>query len=139
VAPSVTFTARGHENIRAKHVRTLEFTREAHLTERGDCIIGVSADFSLDELRALSGKILLRVRVDDMEDTFKAKVNEGFDDEDEVVFRKGGYRSSRTYGLGLDRGSNRLDRRIVERMRDPEAVMTVTIEERGHRHGRSTG
>jgi hypothetical protein len=35
--------ARGHKKIRGTHRTTFEFTKEAHLTERGDCIIGVRA------------------------------------------------------------------------------------------------
>jgi hypothetical protein len=35
--------ARGHTKIRGTHRTTFEFTKEAHLTERGDCIIGVGA------------------------------------------------------------------------------------------------
>ena len=31
----------GHPNIRSLHGRTIEITREPHLTLQGDCIVGV--------------------------------------------------------------------------------------------------
>jgi len=34
----------GHENIQATHKVTLEFTREAHLSKKGYCLIAVAAD-----------------------------------------------------------------------------------------------
>jgi len=29
----------GHENIRSNHKKTIEITKESHLTPRGDCIV----------------------------------------------------------------------------------------------------
>ncbi len=42
-----SFTAWGHENITANHKRTLEFTKDNELSLEGDCILGVSANFSI--------------------------------------------------------------------------------------------
>jgi hypothetical protein len=36
----------GHENIRSNHQKTIEITKESHLTPSGDCIIGVNASSS---------------------------------------------------------------------------------------------
>ena len=33
----------GHPNIRSNHKKTIEITKDSHLTPQGDCIIGVSA------------------------------------------------------------------------------------------------
>ncbi len=38
------FLARGHKNITARNRTTFEFTKETHLTRRGDCILAVGAD-----------------------------------------------------------------------------------------------
>ncbi len=46
------FTCFGHENITARHKTTLEFTKEEELSLKGDCIIGVKADFSLAQLKS---------------------------------------------------------------------------------------
>jgi len=40
----------GHENIRSNHKKTIEITKELHLTPRGDCIIGVNASSSCADL-----------------------------------------------------------------------------------------
>ena len=45
----ITFKAYGHENIRATHNRTIEFTKHKELSVRGDCIIGVNSDFSFGQ------------------------------------------------------------------------------------------
>ena len=36
--------ARGHPNLLGTHHTTWQLTREPHLTQKGDCIIGVDAD-----------------------------------------------------------------------------------------------
>ncbi|MCW4055254.1 MAG: DUF371 domain-containing protein [Candidatus Bathyarchaeota archaeon] len=43
-------TAWGHQNISATNERTLEITKETHLTKRGDCIVAVAADKGLQDL-----------------------------------------------------------------------------------------
>ena len=45
-------SARGHENILATHNTTLEFTKDKHLTKKGDCIVAVAADKALTDLSA---------------------------------------------------------------------------------------
>lgn len=45
------FTCYGHENITCKHKTTLEFTKDSELSLKGDCIVGVKADFSIKEIR----------------------------------------------------------------------------------------
>ena len=48
-----SFNCYGHENITARHKTTLEFTKDRDLSLKGDCIIGVKADFSLPQLKNL--------------------------------------------------------------------------------------
>ena len=63
-----------------------------------------------------------------MTDGFRAYVNPNFNGEDEIVFRKSRVRTQRTLGTDLNKGASKLDRSIVERMRDPNAVMHVVLE-----------
>ncbi|MDG6224172.1 MAG: DUF371 domain-containing protein [Candidatus Thermoplasmatota archaeon] len=126
-----SFTCRGHPNIRAEHSRTIEFTKDKELTERGDCIIGVSCDFDPEELKKLSGKVWITVQVDEMTDGFRAYINPKFDQDREIVFRKSRVRTQRTLGTDLNKGASKLERSIVERMRDPNAVMHVVLESKG--------
>jgi len=125
---SYAFYCFGHENIRAKHAKTIEFTRDAHLSTRGDCIIGVRADFDLSSVKRLRGRIRITVEVNGLQDTFRALVNPDFDDDHEMVFRRSGCRSKRTLGVYLNKGAVGLDREIVRLMRDSQAKMKVTLE-----------
>ncbi len=123
------FHCYGHENIRATHPKTIEFTKDTDLTVRGDCIVGVRATFDASELKKLKGKVRITVEVNGLQDVFKAVINPYFDDDHEIVFRKSRYSSRRTLGNQLSKGSNRLDRDIVELMQTPDTVMKVTVEE----------
>lgn len=65
----------GHENVKATHRSTLEFTKEDFLTPRGDCIICIGADKAINDLNdefknALreGKKLLIRIKVGDLVD-----------------------------------------------------------------------
>jgi hypothetical protein len=125
-----SFHCFGHPNIRAKHHKTIEFTKDRDVTRTGTCIVGVRADFDPDALRRLSGKIRITLEAEDLSDTFTAVVNSRFDDEHEIVFRRSTYPSQRTLGIFSSKVAIGLNRDLVRRMQDPAARMTVTIEER---------
>ena len=42
--PSVSFVCRGHRNITATHDKTLELTRDAEITRRATCVLGVASE-----------------------------------------------------------------------------------------------
>ncbi len=124
----VEFTCKGHPNISAKHNRTIELTKDTELTERGDCIIGVSCDFDAEEVRKLRGKLKVDLKVGDLADHFRAYANPDFDSDNELVFRKTQVRTDRTLGVHLSKSAMRLDRALIKAMMDPNAVLHVTIE-----------
>lgn len=130
-----TFNCYGHPNILAKHVKTVEFTKDDDLSERGDCIIGIKSDFDLNELKKFNKKVKFICSITDPETSeilssdFKCFVNPEFSSEHEIVLRKSHFDSGRTFGFNLNRGANNLDRRIVELLKDPNRKMTVTIQE----------
>jgi hypothetical protein len=128
------FHCTGHENIRAKHHKTIEFTKDTSLTPQGDCIVGLGADFDLAGVKRLEGRVKITVEVGGLQDTFWAFVNPGFDDDQEMVFRRSTFRSKRTLGIRLNKGAIALDRGIVQLMRDPTAEMKVTLEDAGATH-----
>lgn len=128
-----SFKAYGHPAISCKHVKTIEFTKDTELTESGDCIAGIRATFDSNELQKFSKKVRMFMRVttpegEVLEDVVKFKVSPHFESSDELVVRKSGFSSERTFGLGLNRGSNRINREIVQLMQDPNTEMTVTIK-----------
>ena len=46
-----SFTCYGHENVTCKHKTTLEFTKDSELSLNGDCIVGIGADFQINEIK----------------------------------------------------------------------------------------
>lgn len=124
----VEFTCKGHPNISAKHNRTIELTKDPDLTERGDCIIGVACDFDPDEIRKLRGKLWIDITVSELSDKFRAYANSDFDSDYEIVFRKSRVRTDRTLGIQLNKGAMKLDRDLIQALKDPNAVLHVTIE-----------
>ena len=68
----------GHENIRSNHKKTIEITKESHLTLRGDCIVGVNAKSSCADIPE---ELKNKLRNPDSKVTFSIKVG----DEDFVL------------------------------------------------------
>ena len=74
----------GHENIRSNHKKTIEITKESELTVRGDCIVGVNANYSCsdlpenlkEKLQDPSSEIEFSIRVEDQEFVVKGKGHE---------------------------------------------------------------
>jgi len=121
------FRCWGCPNIRAKHGKTIEFTRDDEIGIRADCVIGIRADFELGELKKFKGKILISVECGGVVDEFHAIVNPNFSDDREVVLRKSRYSSARTFGVMLNKGADGLKRDIAKLMRNPEQEMIVRI------------
>jgi uncharacterized protein len=121
------FRCFGHPNIRAKHSKTIEFTKDAEIGVKADCIIGVKADFESLELKEFKGRILIVVESEDVTDEFHAMVNPDYNDDREVVLRKGQYLSERTFGIMLNKGADGLKREIANKMRKSGKEMLVTI------------
>ena len=124
------FTVSGHKNILALHRNTIEFTKSKELTLRGDCVIGVNADFKLDEIKKISKnkKIRIKIRVDDLAEEINAEVYPDFDCKDEIVVRRTDFLSKRTLGIKADKAAVDIDRKIIEKMKDPKTKMVVEIE-----------
>ncbi len=127
---SYTFTARGHLHIRATHPTTLEFTRDTQLTTRGNCIAGVGADFAAGKLKGFFTQKLVRILIQagDAQDAVAARPNPLFSDGHELVIRTTDFRSARTFATGATKAARDLSRSLVERLKDPNATITVTIE-----------
>ena len=125
------FIVIGHKNILGMHSKTIEFTKDAGLTKKGDCILGVSADFDIDQIKAeMEGKkkVNVRIKVGDLEDSFTADVNPSFSDSKEIVFRKSEFVSDRTLGVNVSKACIDINREIVEKLKNPEIKMEVMLE-----------
>ncbi|MEK6959657.1 MAG: DUF371 domain-containing protein [Nanoarchaeota archaeon] len=125
------FKARGHANIVADHPTTLEITKDSHLSPRGDCIVGVSADFDTKALQEfLSGakSLCFTLRCQGFKECIRATSNQAFKADKEIVIRRGPFISDRTIATGADRACFDLSREFVEIIKNPDAVIEVIIE-----------
>ena len=126
----IYFNTFGHENIRASHKNTIEFTREKSLTPQGDCILGVGSDFDakkISEFIKNKPKITVKIKVDNISDEFECIPNPKFSSKIEMVFRLGEFASERTLGLRATKACKHIKREIAEKMKQPGKKMVVTI------------
>ena len=116
----------GHGNVVARHKTTLEITKESHLTERGDCIIAVSADRGMrdfskefrDKLRDVNTRLMMKLACGGLEETVIAYGHPdlSFSNPEEMVVRKSNFICSRTLAIKADKASCDLDRRFIEEL-----------------------
>ncbi|MBS1268878.1 MAG: hypothetical protein MAG458_01613 [Nitrosopumilus sp.] len=129
----------GHENIRSNHQKTLEITKESHLTQQGDCIIGVNATSSCFDLPE---ELKNKLKSDDTQVTFSIKVNDqefvvqGKGDPkltlthlEDIVIRKSDFTCPRTLSVKCDKASDSLPREMVKQLQDPttKGIFTITV------------
>lgn len=126
----VKFCCYGHNNLLGTHKTTFEFTKDKDLSSNGNCIIGVGADFELNQVRKLLKfeNIIIRISVDTISDEITAKVNPNFNDAQEIVIRLGEYDSTRTLGIRADKASMHIKRKIINKMNNPMQKMVIEIE-----------
>ena len=129
------FHAYGHQNILGTHKTTLEFTKDSELSLKGDCIVGVKADFDLNEIKKFiknskSNKIKIIIETDDkkIKEIVEAELNPNFNDEKEIVIRKTDFASERTLGINCDKPSLGIQKTLINYLKSKNAKITVTIE-----------
>lgn len=121
---TMRFHAYGHENVLSLHKTTVEFTKEDHLTKRGDCILGIKADFEVPRLNL--GKIEIVLEIDGLREVINAVHNPDFD-SDEMVIRKSDFLDKRTFATHADKAACDVDRGIVRKLQDSAAVLNIYI------------
>jgi hypothetical protein len=127
----------GHENIRSNHQKTIEITKESRLTPRGDCIVGVNATSSCDDLpeeikdklRNSDAKVSFSIRVGDHEFVIEGN---GHPDlilthTEDIVIRKSDFICPRTLAVKCDKASDLLPREMISLLQDPKTRGTFTI------------
>ena len=124
---SVQLVGRGDERIRATHTKTLELIAGTELTERATCVIAVE---TVSPHQRMAGPV--RVTISAAEETFAfdARANSAWDTAATAVLRRGPLRLPGTLATHAAVGAADLPRPLVERLRDPASVVTVTLEPR---------
>ncbi|MDQ3884848.1 MAG: DUF371 domain-containing protein [Thermoproteota archaeon] len=130
----------GHPNVQSLHAKTIEITKEEHLTLRGDCIIGVRADKScvdLDEQlkhKLKSNSAIVRIEVIAGNNSFLVT---GAGDQrldllspHDIVIRKTNFVCPRTMSVRCDKASQEIPRDLVKTLqdRDKKAIFRITVE-----------
>ena len=120
----------GHENIRSNHQKTIEITKESHLTPRGDCIIGVNASSSCADIPVELKKRLMDpksqvsflIKVDEHEFLVNGMGNEELTltHTEDIVIRKSNYVCPRTLAVKCDKASDLLPRDMVIKLQNPK-------------------
>ena len=138
VQDDVTFY--GHPNVRSLHPKTIEITRDEHLTPRGDCIIGVRANKAcadLDEAlkhRLKSNSAVVRIEVMVGNESF---LTTGMGDQrltisnpHDIVLRRSNFTCPRTVSVLCDKASSDVPRKLVKMLQDQETkgIFRLTLE-----------
>lgn len=122
-----SFNCYGHENITARHKTTLEFTKDRDLSLKGDCIIGVNADFSLPQLKNFIKSIdnnKITIIIETMNNINKknnkiiekinAEINPCFNSDKDIVIRKSDFRDERTLAVKADKAAYELSSELIK-------------------------
>jgi len=128
----------GHENIRSLHQKTIEITKDSHLTEKGDCIIGVKAssacnDIPIEMKKKLQDsnsivKFSILVNSHSFQVTGKGNNDLVLTHQNDIVIRKSNFICPRTMAVSCDNASDSIPREIVKLLQDPTMKGTLVIE-----------
>ena len=138
VQDEVTFY--GHPNVQSLHAKTIEITKDEHLTLRGDCIIGVRASKAcadLDETlrrRLCSDGSVVKIEVMAGSESFVISgMGDGrltLQNSHDIVIRKTNFVCPRTMSVRCDRASSDVPRKMVGMLQDKNAkgIFRITVE-----------
>ncbi len=129
--------ARGHPKIRGTHRMTFEVTKDSHLTERGDCVIGVRATKSVRDLSAHFkrvansplAKMTIQIEADGLRETARGfgHTQLSFMHPTDIVARKSNYVCGRTIMIGSDKAAADLSRELIKRLQDERVKLQVRL------------
>jgi hypothetical protein len=129
--------AYGHENIQATHGSTFQITKDARLSEKGDCVIAVSADKSMADLspefkensRRENTRIVILIETEEEAEAVNAFGSQRLTltHPRDIVVRKSDYICSRTLAIQADKAACDLSRKLVEKLRNPKQTVKITL------------
>jgi hypothetical protein len=127
----------GHANILVTHKATLEFTKDTHLSKKGDCIIAVAADKALADLspefkaglQKPNAKLTILIEADGISVQVQASGTQQLSlaHPTDAVIRKSDYVCSRTLAVRADKAAIDLPRALVEKLKNPKQKVKITL------------
>jgi hypothetical protein len=132
-----TIVGYGHKNIQATHKTTLEFTKDRHLSKKGDCIVTVAADKALadlnaefkEKLRKPHAKLIILIEADGIIDQVNAHGSPQLilTHPTDMVIRKSDYICNRTLAVHADKAAQDLSKALVEKLKTPQQKVKITL------------
>src|SRR5258708_34651 len=107
---SVTFRCHGHPRISGSHTKTVELTRDAEVTGRATCVLGVRSGHDDRALGRLRGDVEVALVAGGVTDTFIATMSAFFLGDDALVFRRGPGLRGRTLAYDASKSAAEIDR-----------------------------
>jgi hypothetical protein len=129
--------AHGHANVLATHPTTLEITKDAYLSRKGDCIIAVSADKTMSDLdpvlkeslRQEGSRISILIEAGGTVETVHARGSSRLilSHPTDFVIRKGSYICNRTLAIHADKAAADLSRTLVKKLKNTRQRVRFTL------------
>lgn len=130
-------SAQGHKNILATHKTTLEFTKDRHLSKKGDCIVAVAADKALadlsvefkENLRNPQSQLTVIIETGGFSEQVNAQGSPNLilSHPTDMIIRKSDYVCNRTLAVDADKAAQDLSRNLVEKLKNPRQKVKITL------------
>jgi hypothetical protein len=124
----LSLQAHGHPLLRATHGKSIEITSHPEITTRATCIIGVRATLHA-QLRMLRGRVKVVLSSGDAVAEIVGQVNPSYDSDSRLVIRRSGVADHDTFLVHADTTADELPRKLVNALRNGDAVLHVEILE----------
>lgn len=132
-----TIWAHGHPNISARHPTTLMFTKEAHLSKKGDCIVAVAADKGPTDLcsefkntlRQTNTKLEIIIETGNVKEYLNASgtPNLMLTHPTDMVIRRSNFTCNRTLAIQSDKAANDISKELVTKLKDPTQQIQILL------------
>jgi hypothetical protein len=121
----------------ATHKTTLEFTKDKHLSKKGDCIVAVAADKALadlnaefkENLRKPHAKLTILIEAGGIIEQVNAYGSPRLilTHPTDIVIRKSDYVCNRTLAVHADKAAQDLSKALVEKLKNPQQKVKITL------------
>lgn len=130
----------GHENITSLHPKTIEITKDSHLTTNGDCIVGINASHGCKDLpKGLKTKlrnpnsiVAFSIKVGDYFFEIRGRGNKNLrlSHPSDLVLRTSSYVCPRTVSTNCDKSADSIPRKIIKLLQNSNTKGTLSIDVR---------